>query len=108
MIVLATILKTAGYEVKIFDMSILEQGYETIAPYIEKVKPKIVGIQNRSTYSFPIVQKTARAVKDADPTLLVMVGGTHVSYNPMGALADSESIDYILVGETEITLPRPF
>ena len=106
LIVLATILKSEGYDLNIFDMSILETGYESIGPYIERVKPKIVGIQNRSTYSFPIVQKTAEAVKKADPSLPVLVGGTHVSYNPEKSLCECENIDYILVGEAEITLPR--
>jgi radical SAM superfamily enzyme YgiQ (UPF0313 family) len=103
---LATILKNTGYTVNILDMPILGLGFEAIATHIEKLLPKAVGIQNRSTYSFPIVEKAARCVKQLYPNLPVFVGGTYVSYNPIDALQSCEAIDYVLIGESEISLPH--
>ena len=99
--ILGTILKNSGFSVSILDMPILGIGYDEIPPTIRALNPKAVGIQNRSTYSFPIVEKVACRIKSEFPHIELFVGGTHVSMNPEESLRSCKDIDYIVVGEAE-------
>lgn len=103
--ILGTILDSLGYSVKIIDMPINGMGYDDIAIEIDKFNPKIIGLQNRSTYSFPIVKKLAETIKRKYDAIPILVGGTHVTYNPTESLSDCGYIDYILAGEAEDSLP---
>lgn len=105
-IVLATMLNNIGFKTAILDMPMLELGYDDLLDHLIKLKPKIIGIQNRSTYSFPIVEKTARCIKSSFPDIPIIVGGTHVTYNPTESLISCKEIDIVLIGETEYSLPR--
>jgi radical SAM superfamily enzyme YgiQ (UPF0313 family) len=98
---LAAILRNDGYSVDILDTSVTEMDYEEMAEEIGRRKPKMVGIHNRSTYSYPMVCKTANIVKDRWPDIVTFVGGTYVGHDPEGALRRSRSIDYIAIGESE-------
>lgn len=98
---LAAVLRNNGFSVKILDMPILEQGFEEIIPTIEKEAPKLIGISNRSTYSFPIVNKVASLIKEYDDSIPIVAGGTYVSFAPEEALKKCSSLDYIVIGEGE-------
>ncbi|MBW1650775.1 MAG: B12-binding domain-containing radical SAM protein [Deltaproteobacteria bacterium] len=102
---LSAVLLKNNFTVKIYDMPILEADYETILPAIKKLNPKIIGILNRSTYSFPIVSKTARIIKQYNNQIPIIVGGTYVSFAPLDAMNQCKEIDYIVVGEGEKPLP---
>lgn len=101
---LAAFLIRKGYTVKILDMPILELDFSSLIPEVENAKPKIIGISNRSTYSFPIVQKVASTIKSCYPDIPIIVGGTYVSFSPVEALQKEPSIDVIVIGEGEQTL----
>jgi anaerobic magnesium-protoporphyrin IX monomethyl ester cyclase len=101
---LAAFLISKGHTVKILDMPILEQDFTSLIPEIEKAQPKIIGISNRSTYSFPIVQKVASTIKQHYPSIQIIVGGTYVSFAPVEALQQEPALDVIVIGEGEETL----
>jgi radical SAM superfamily enzyme YgiQ (UPF0313 family) len=101
---LAAFLIRKGYTVKILDMPILELDFSALIPEVENAKPKIIGISNRSTYSFPIVQKVASTIKSRFPEIPIIVGGTYVSFSPVEALQKEPAIDVIVIGEGEQTL----
>lgn len=103
---LGAILRENGYSVEILDMPIRELDFESIAPTLNNLKPKIVGILNRSTYSFPIVSKVAKIVKDYSKDIVVVTGGTYVSYMPEDALKSCPFIDVIVIGEGEIPFTK--
>lgn len=103
--ILGTILDSLGYSVRIIDMPINGMGYDDITIEIDKFNPKIIGLQNRSTYSFPIVKKLAETIKRKYDATPILVGGTHVTYNPIESLSDCEYFDYVLAGEAEDSLP---
>ena len=101
---LAAVLLQKGYSVEILDMPISGLDFDSIVMHIESCKPKIIGISNRSTYSFPIVQKVATLIKARFPEIKIIVGGTFVSFAPVEALEKEPNIDIIVIGEGEITL----
>jgi len=98
---LAAILRQGGYSVDILDASVTEIDYETMMDEIAKRQPRTVGLCNRSTYSYPMVCKSANMIKERWPDIKVFVGGTYVSHDPEGALKRCKSIDFIAVGESE-------
>ena len=98
---LATILRRDGYSVEILDASVTEMSYEEMLDDIAVRQPRTIGICNRSTYSYPMVCKSAKLIKARWPDVPVFVGGTYVSQDPEGALKRSEDIDFIAVGEAE-------
>lgn len=98
---LATILRRDGFSVQILDASITEMDYETMTEEVRRIAPRSVGILNRSTYSYPMVCKTAGRIKRALPGIPIVVGGTYVSHDPIGALQRTTDVDFIAVGEFE-------
>lgn len=102
---LAAVLRKKDLSVKIFDMPILEADFESIIPVLKDCEPKVVGILNRSTYSFPITSKTAGIIKKFNSNIPVVVGGTYVSFSSEEAMNQCSDIDFIVVGEGEKPLP---
>ncbi|MDA3839529.1 MAG: radical SAM protein [Patescibacteria group bacterium] len=88
----------------IIDMPISGISYEELIEEAKNNIPKMFAISNRSTYSFPIVQKIANLLKKNFPDIPIIVGGTYVSFQPEEALKTTGSIDYIVIGEGEHTL----
>lgn len=104
--IIAAWLERQGISVKIFDMGVLELPFEEIGPAIRRERPRIVGISNRSTYNFPMVRRTAQEVKAVQPDTPVVVGGTYVTWMPDEALQKAPEIDYVVVGEGDISGPE--
>ena len=101
---LAAVLRENGNSVSIVDMPILEMCFEDIIPIIKSKEPKVIGILNRSTYSFPIVCKLAALIKEVDNSIPIVAGGTYVSFAPEDALNSCENIDYVVIGEGEVPM----
>lgn len=102
---LAAVLRNNNYSVKILDMPIQELDFSSITAILQDLQPKIVGILNRSSYSFPIVSKVANIIKNYSKEIPIIAGGTYVSFMPEEALSTCEDIDFIVMGEGEIPLP---
>lgn len=76
---------------------------KNIAKVIRKFKPDIVGIGNMFTAYFDDVVETAKLVKSIDKNILVVVGGSHVSVDPIEVIKN-KSIDVAVYGEGEETM----
>lgn len=70
---------------------------------IRAFKPDIVGISVIFTSIFRTGAHIARLVKDIDPAIVTVMGGTHVTVSPQTVL-DHTAIDYIITGEGERSL----
>ena len=68
---------------------------------ISERSPEIVGIHS-TTFTLVDALLTAQAVKDLDPQIPVVIGGPHPSIYPVET-AELSGIDYVVVGEGEIT-----
>ncbi|WP_413205784.1 B12-binding domain-containing radical SAM protein [Rhodospirillum sp. A1_3_36] len=106
--ILAAWLEKRGISVAILDATILEMSFEDMERDIRRLAPRVVGITNRSTSTFPMVERTAGLVKEIDPTIPVVVGGTYVSWMPLEAIRRCDDIDYLVVGEGDRQGPDLF
>lgn len=113
---IASYLLENGHEVKILDAFSMgannverDEKYfryglsdKSIKRHIKDYKPEIVGITSMFTLHAKGVHFTAKAVKEANPNIPVVVGGSHVSILPEWVLSD-KNIDLIVKGEGEET-----
>ncbi len=106
--IVAAVLREHGMEPYILDMPILSIGPKDLIPLLKKWQPKVVGIANRSSYSWPIVKQIAHIVKKYVNSVKIVAGGTFVSWRPDLALEMDSPIDTVIVGETERTCPQVF
>ncbi|MCL5958573.1 MAG: B12-binding domain-containing radical SAM protein [Chloroflexi bacterium] len=100
---IAAVLERAGYSVAICDMNPLKLKAEDIADVLKRHAPRVIGLSSM-TPQIPIVHRIALAVKALDPSVSIVVGGPHVSAIPEETLNDCPSIDFVAVGEGEITM----
>lgn len=93
------------------DVRVIDCIKENIAPeefgrrVVEAWKPDLIGIQ---CYTFDIrnVRRILRAIKEADPRIITVVGGAHISSDPERAFENlAEHLDFGFAGEAEIGFP---
>ena len=118
LISLATILKKNEDIVKILDANNYffhrDINDTIISKYIEKdiisnideFKPNIIGIGGTFSGAFKYTKLFARLVKKHNPDIPIIVGGNHASTFKGMILKRYRYIDYIIIGESEYTLPE--
>ena len=104
--IVAAQLVQLGFRVRIVDCPILEYGFEELNHEIAECAPRLVGITNRATSTFPIVARVAGLVKKYNSGVPVVCGGTYVSWMPLEAVSKCHDIDYVVVGEGEVAGPE--
>ena len=94
------------HEVKILDC--IKDGL-TSAEFAEKVlgkyRPDLIGIQ---CYTFDVgnVRKLLKVIKTWDPNIITVVGGSHVSSDPVRGFENlRDNLDFAFAGEAEIGFP---
>jgi radical SAM superfamily enzyme YgiQ (UPF0313 family) len=98
---LAGTLEKNGFEVKVLDCCI--EGKDKIDLTIETLHPTIVGI----TCLTPERKKAlevAKNVKKLNPKIKIVLGGAHPTIMHKQILENYPFIDYIVIGEGEMTL----
>ncbi|WP_417795051.1 B12-binding domain-containing radical SAM protein [Terasakiella pusilla] len=76
--------------------------FEQVEEIIRKEKPDVVGISVIFTSIFKSGAHIAALIKKIDPTIITVMGGTHVTVSKESCLA-VDAIDYIVTGEGEIS-----
>ncbi len=99
--VAAYLKKNTDHEVEVLDTHVDRLTYPQIEEEIRRRKPDLVGIQTM-TFTLIDVVLTARAVKNVDPEIPVVLGGPHVYIYPEETIGLPE-IDYLVIGEGEET-----
>jgi len=97
---IAGVLLKNGFDVHVLDCCI--EGKNAISKALEKLRPNIVGI----TCLTPARNKSlevAKMVKDFDSSTKVVMGGAHPTIMYKQLLENYPFIDYIVLGEGEIT-----
>lgn len=91
------------YDVNVLDCIKEKYTHSMFKEFITKEKPDILGV---SALSMEIQSgiKCCDIAKEVDKNIITIVGGVHASNRPK-ELLNNTSIDYILVGECEETLP---
>ncbi|MDP8236341.1 MAG: radical SAM protein [Candidatus Erginobacter occultus] len=88
-----------SHQVEICDAQVEELSYPALKARIRKSSPDLVGL-TAMTFTLLDVVKSARLVKEIDPSLSVVVGGVHAFLYPEETVNLPE-IDYVLSGEGE-------
>lgn len=115
---IAAVLEQNGFKVFILDALILgwnrytqlERGrklvgltYEEIKAYVKQVSPNIVGISALFSIQASSAYRVAAAAKEADSSIITVLGGAHPTANPLECLSRPE-VDFVVMGEGELTM----
>jgi len=96
---IAAALINAGHEVSAVDFNVSGLNLSRVDRIVEHDKPTVVGI-SAMTETYPNALAIARRLKEAHPTVIVVMGGAHPSTIPREVLADG-AVDYVIVGAGE-------
>ncbi|MBW2028228.1 MAG: B12-binding domain-containing radical SAM protein [Deltaproteobacteria bacterium] len=113
---LAALLEEAGHEVTIisvpqrFGFHTDDDSYwrrlATINDFLARVEPDVLGVSIVSGEAYMGAMDMIRAYKEARPGRRVVAGGPHASAVWRDMLEDEPSIDAVVIGEGEETLPE--
>ncbi len=98
------IRKFGDHLVRIHDGLLHKSSTADIQRELEFFRPDVVGISGQATPSIYDVYRTAKIVKEFDQDVLVVVGGSHVTFQDMQVLHECPAIDVVVRGEGEITM----
>lgn len=98
----ASILEKRGYKVEIIDASALKINENEIVNKITKNNIKIVGITSM-TPTFNSAVRVVKAIKKADNSCFIIMGGPHVTILPQKTMKDVPEVDAVIIGEGDIT-----
>jgi anaerobic magnesium-protoporphyrin IX monomethyl ester cyclase len=94
----------ADFDMEFLDCTIQNHPWRDLEARVRELKPEVVGLSTACTYFIYDTMHAARLVKEASPGSLVLVGGAHPSLIPEETLRECRAIDFICVGEGEVTL----
>jgi anaerobic magnesium-protoporphyrin IX monomethyl ester cyclase len=100
---IAASLEEAGHTVNIIDCETKLYPPEVTLQLILDSNPDIVGF-TATTPEIHGVESLSKSLKEANADIKIMVGGSHVSAMPRQTLADCPYLDYIVVGEGELSV----
>ncbi len=78
--------------------------YQGIKDQIADYSPNVIGLTCLYSSQLPFVRKICQLAKEIKPKTITIIGGTHPSFLPKEVLKE-KSIDFIIIGEGEDTLP---
>ena len=100
---IAGALERIGVEVRILDFVVFPYTREIMESVLKEFKPDFVGV-TAVTIAFDSAMEVIRDVKAADPDILTVMGGPHVSFCARETMQAFPEIDFIVVREGEETV----
>lgn len=103
---IAGALRAAGYEVDYYDAMSLWHTWPDIQKRIESFRPDVVAT---TAYTASIIDavRLCRLAKDIDPRIVTVIGNVHATFSHDELLQnDDDTLDFIVRGEGELTLPE--
>ena len=113
---IAAVLQKADVEVEILDAFIaatfqkngdaisVGMPFEQIKREIQNRKPDIVGISGPFTCQIENSIKVSDLAKEANPSILTVMGGPHVTLVPKEFLEETQNVDIAVIGEGEYAM----
>lgn len=101
---LAGAVRAAGYEVVVYDAMTKHVGHEKILEKIKEEKPDYLAM-TAITCTLPDAIEVLENAKKALPDVTTLLGGIHPTFMFEEVFSLTDSVDYIVRGEGEITLP---
>ncbi|MEW6222075.1 MAG: radical SAM protein [Candidatus Hadarchaeota archaeon] len=99
---LGTILKNSGHEVKVIDNGKSQLPLKNLVERVKKEEPGVVGV-GVLTPTFKQGTKISEAVKAELPDTKVVFGNYHATYTYDRILMKYPSVDYVVLGEGEMS-----
>lgn len=99
---IAAVLEQEGHVVKVICSDLFKYTDDEMKKIIEAEKPDIVGI-TCVTCNYRNGAKYAKIAKDIDKNIVVVIGGVHTSFTYEKTLSEYPDIDFVSIGEGEIT-----
>ena len=99
---IASMIRKYGYEVKIVDAHAEGMNISNILYEIEDFEPDVVGL-TAMTVMISASAKIAEAIKEHSPKIITILGGVHVTAEPVETLKRYPYVDFAVVGEDEKT-----
>jgi len=100
---LATVIAREGHQVNIIDAGRENLSWDSFASLMKREEYDLIGIQMFS-YEIPYVKRHIDLIKKYSPESFVVVGGPHISGDPVGTANYLGAMDFGFVGEAEIGL----
>ena len=100
---LAAMLRQSGAEVQILDLMVTRYSPETVKRQIHEFQPQVVGA-TCSTLNYNIAARILKLCKKADPNVVTLIGGPHVSFTATDVVMNDPWIDVVARGESDQTL----
>lgn len=97
---IAGVLEKNGFSVNILDASVEELNIEQTAEKILNSEADIVGF-TAMTPNYPQTEKIAKLLKQKNPSIIVVIGGSHATFLPEQALENG--FDFVVRSEGEQT-----
>ncbi len=91
--------REAGFEVDLIDLRTLS-GWDQLAEEIKRRRPDVCGVGMKSVDFNPGIQ-AIRVIKEANPSIVTVVGGVHVTL-ATHEVTDNSQIDYVITNEGEL------
>lgn len=91
------------FEVKVLDSTVLERTWFGLEEIIKREQPEVVGISTLCTSFIIDTFNACHLIKEVSPKTTIVAGGVHPSLVPEETLRLCPEIDYIVVGEGEVT-----
>lgn len=97
---LAASLEKNGFTTFIYDRNVETENLKQV---LARVEPDLVGISCLTGKLLLDVDELLKTTKNFDPRIKIVLGGVHVYFFPESSLR-KEEVDFIVVGEGEVTL----
>lgn len=112
---LAAVLRDNNFQVKVLDGRTKFKSFipanskweyfgftqEEIIEEVENYAPQVVGISCLSSFHFSDVVVLFRLIKQLDPNILTVIGGSHPTFLAEQVMNNSKDIDFVILGEGE-------
>lgn len=96
---IATVLERAGYGVEMLVFTPETKVRGLLGEYIKKNRPRLFCL-TAVTSQYHLISEVARAIKEIDPSIKIILGGHHATLNP-GETIEESYFDAICIGEGE-------
>jgi anaerobic magnesium-protoporphyrin IX monomethyl ester cyclase len=97
-------LEREQFDIDYMDCTLNENPWGDLAEKVRREKPEVVGISVICTTFIYDGMNAANLIKAISPQSIIIMGGEHPSFMAEETLRDCPAIDYICVGEGEVTL----
>ena len=98
---LASMIRKYGYNVKVLDAHAEGLTIDQIIKEVDRFRPHLVGL-TAMTVMISASALIAKAVKEYNSSITTIIGGVHVTAEPIETLKRYTQFDYAVVGEGEV------